>query len=401
MALTAIQAKNAKATDKPQKLTDGGGLYLLVQTSGAKYWRMDYRFAGKRKTLAIGIYPEVSLLDARVRRDDARKLLANDTDPSAAKQEQKAAIVAMNENGFEFVAREWLAKFSPNWKESHTYTIRTRLENDVYPWLGSRPVGEIKAPELLAVLRRIESRGKLDTAHRVRSICGRIFCYAVATGRAERDPSNDLKGALPPAKGKSLASITEPLLIGKLMRDIASYRGSFIVCSAFKLAPMVFLRPIELCGAEWSHIDLDSAEWRIPAEKMKMGTLHIVPLASQAVELLRELQPLTGKGRYVFTGIRSSNTHMARQTILAALRTIGYEPDQMTAHGFRHMASTVLNEQGFNADVIERQLSHKARGVRAVYNAAEYLPERKRMMQHWADYLDGLAAGADVVSLRA
>lgn len=399
MALTAIQAKNAKATDKPQKLTDGGGLYLLVQTSGAKYWRMDYRFAGKRKTLAVGIYPEVSLLDARVRRDDARKLLANDTDPSAAKQEQKAAIVAMNENGFEFVAREWLAKFSQNWKESHTYTIRTRLENDVYPWMGARPVGEIKAPELLAVLRRIESRGALDTAHRVRSICGQVFRYAIATGRAERDPSADLKGALPPHKGKSLAAITEPLQIGKLIRDIASYRGTFVVCCAFKLSPMVFLRPIELSRAEWADIDLDKAEWRIPADKMKMGALHIVPLATQAVELLRELQPLTGKSRYVFPRISNTAHHMAKNTILAALRAIGYAPNEMTAHGFRHMASTVLNEQGFNADVIERQLSHKARGVRAVYNAAEYLPERKRMMQHWANYLDGLAAGAEVIAI--
>ena len=399
MALTAIQVKNAKATDKPQKLTDGGGLYLLVQTSGAKYWRMDYRFAGKRKTLALGIFPDVSLLDAREKREQARKLLASDTDPSAAKQEQKAAIVAMNENSLEAVGREWLAKFSQNWKESHTYTIRTRLENDVFPWLGARPIGEIRAPELLATLRRIESRGALDAAHRVRSFCGQIFRYAIATGRAERDPSADLKGALTPHKGKSLAAITEPLEIGKLVRDIASYKGSFVVCCAFKLAPMVFLRPIELAGAEWEHIDLDKAEWRIPADKMKMGRAHIVPLATQAVAILRELHPLTGAGKFVFPSIRNPTTHsMAKNTIMAAIRALGYENGQMTAHGFRHMASTVLNEQGFSADVIERQLAHKGRGVRAVYNAAEYLPERRRMMQHWADYLDGLAAGAVVLS---
>lgn len=401
MALTAIQVKSAKKTDKPQKLSDGGGLYLLVQPNGAKYWRLDYRFAGKRKTLAVGVYPDVSLSDARERREAARKVLANGADPSAVKKAQKAAVVALAENSFELVAREWLSKFSKNWKESHTSTIRVRLVNDVFPWLGARPIGEINAPELLAVLRRIESRGALDSAHRVSAICGQVFRYAIATGRAERDPSADLKGSLPPHRGKHLAAITDPAKIGKLMRDIEGYRGSFTVRCALRLAPMVFLRPIELSRAEWAEIDLDKAEWRIPAGKMKMKALHIVPLPTQAVAILRELHPLTGAGKYLFPNVRTSTLPMADNTILAAIRSMGYTSAEMTAHGFRHMASTLLNEQGFNADAIERQLAHKASGVRATYNAAEYLPERKRMMQQWADYLDGLKSGANVITLRA
>lgn len=393
MALTAIQVKNAKEIDKPQKLADGGGLYLLVQPNGAKYWRLDYRFAGKRKTLAVGVYPDVSLSDARERREAARKMLANGADPSAVKKAQRAAAVALAENSFEIVAREWAAKFQKR------RDVTDRLINDIYPWVGARPIGEITSPELLAVLRRIESRGALSTAHRCLGICGQVFRYAIATGRAQRDLSADLKGALPPHRGKHLAAITEPLKIGELMRAIEGYRGTFIVRCAFRLSPLVFLRPIELCRAEWSEIDLDKAEWRIPAEKMKMKAIHIVPLPTQAVAILREIHPLSGTGKYVFPSVSSSTKSMAKNTILVALRSMGYAPNEMTAHGFRHMASTLLNEQGFNADVIERQLAHKASGVRAVYNGAEYMPERKRMMQHWADYLGGLAAGADVISI--
>jgi integrase len=399
MALTAIEVRKTRATDRPQKLADGGGLYLLVQPNGAKYWRLDYRFAGKRKTLAVGVYPDVSLSDARERREAARKVLANGADPSAVKKAQKAAVMSLAANSFEIVAREWLSKFSKNWKESHTRTISVRLINDVFPWLGARPIGEINAPELLAVLRRIESRGALDAAHRVSAICGQVFRYAIATGRAQRDPSADLKGALPAHRGKHLAAITEPVKIGKLMRDIEGYRGSFTVKCAFRLAPLVFVRPVELSRAEWAEIDLDKAEWRIPADKMKMKALHIVPLPTQAVAILRELYPLTGTGKYLFPNVRTSTLPMAGNTILAAIRSMGYTSTEMTAHGFRHMASTLLNEQGFNADAIERQLAHKASGVRATYNAAEYLPERRRMMQQWADYLDGLKAGAEVIPL--
>jgi len=399
MALTAIEASKARATDKPQKLADGGGLYLLIHPNGSKYWRLDYRFAGKRKTLAVGVYPDVTLSDARERREAARKVLANGADPSAVKKAQKAAVVALAENSFEIVAREWLSKFSKNWKESHTRTTTLRLVNDVFPWLGARPIGEIDAPELLTVLRRIESRGALEAAHRVSAICGQVFRYAIATGRAQRDPAADLRGSLPPHRGKHLAAITEPVQIGKLMRDIEGYRGSFTVRCALRLAPMVFVRPIELSRAEWAEIDLDKAEWRIPADKMKMKALHIVPLSTQALAILRELHPLTGSGHYLFPNVRTSTLSMAGNTILAAIRSMGYTSAEMTAHGFRHMASTLLNEQGFNADAIERQLAHKASGVRATYNAAEYLPERRRMMQYWADYLDGLKSGADVIAI--
>ncbi|MDP1637899.1 MAG: tyrosine-type recombinase/integrase [Candidatus Nitrotoga sp.] len=399
MALSAIEVKGAKPKNKPYKLSDGGGLFMLVQPNGAKYWRMDYSFAGKRKTLAIGVYPDVSLSDARVRRDAARQQLANDIDPSAEKQTKKAAVMALTKNSFEIVGREWLSKFSKDWKESHTRTVRGRLENDVFPWLGVRPIGEINAPELLTVLRRIESRGALSTAHTVSAICGQVFRYAIATGRAQRDPSADLKGAIPPYRIRHLAALTDPVKIGKLMRDIDGYAGTFTVRCAFKLAPLVFLRPIELSRAEWAEIDFDKAEWRIPAGKMKMKAMHIIPLSSQAISILRDLHTLTGTGGFLFPNVRTSTQPMAGNTILAAIRSLGYTPAEMTAHGFRHMASTLLNEQGFNADAIERQLAHKASGVRATYNAAEYLPERQRMMQHWADYLDALKAGADIVPI--
>jgi len=399
MALTELQVKNAKATDKPSKQSDGGGLFLLVQPNGAKYWRLAYRFAGKQKTLALGVYPEVSLSDVRERREAARKMLANGADPSAVKKAQKAAGLALAANSFEILAREWLDKFSKGWKESHTRTVRGRLENDVFPWLGSRPIAEIDAPELLAVIQRIENRGALETAHRALANSGQVFRYAIATHRAKRDPSADLKGALPAHSGNHLAAITDPVEIGKLLRDIDGYKGTFIVRCAFKLSPLVFLRPVELSKAEWSEIDLDKAEWRIPAGRMKMKKPHIIPLPTQAVDILRELHPLTGKGKYVFPSIRGTTEPMGTNAVLRAIRNLGYTPEEMTAHGFRHMASTLLNEQGFNADAIERQLAHKASGVRGTYNAAEYLPERQRMMQHWADYLDGLKSGADIIAI--
>ena len=400
MALTAIETKSAKATDKPQKLADGGGLYLLVHPNAAKYWRLDYRFAGKRKTLALGVYPDISLSDARERREAARKLLANGADPGDIKKAQKAAIAALAENSFELVAREWFSKHTPNWKENHSSKIIRRLEVDIFPWLGARPAGEITAPELLAAIRRIESRGALETAHRALANCGQVLRYAVATGRAQRDPAADLRGALPPVKEKHHASITDPKAIGELLRDLENYQGAFVTRCALRLAPLVFLRPGELRKAEWAEINLDKAEWRIPAARMKMNAVHIVPLSAQAVAILREIQPLTGEGRYVFTGARTTTRPMSENAVLAALRRMGYTTDEMTGHGFRSMASTLLNEQGFNRDAIERQLAHAERdGVRAAYNYAEYLPERKRMMQSWADYLEALAKGADVIPL--
>jgi len=400
VALTVVQIKNAKAPGKPQKLSDGGGLYLLVKPNGGKYWRLKYRFAGVEKVLALGVYPDISLSNARERRDEARKLLANSTDPNTVKKAQKAAKTALTENSFELVAREWFMRHKPNWKENHSSKIFRRLEVDIFPWIGTRPIGEIIAPELLSVIRRIESRGALETAHRALANCGQVFRYAVATGRAQRDPSADLRGALPPVKEKHHASITDPKAIGELLRDIEGYQGAFVTRCALRLAPLVFLRPGELRKAEWTEIDLDKAEWRIPATRMKMDAVHIVPLASQAVAILREIQPLTGDGKYVFTGARTTTRPMSENTVLSALRRLGYTTDEMTGHGFRSMASTLLNEQGFNRDAIERQLAHAERdGVRAAYNYAEYLPDRRRMMQHWADYLDALKNGADVIPM--
>ncbi|MGC2459211.1 MAG: integrase arm-type DNA-binding domain-containing protein [Gallionellaceae bacterium] len=400
MALTAIEVKGAKPTDKPQKLSDGGGLFLLVQPNGAKYWRLAYRFAGKQKTLALGVYPEISLLDARERREAARKILANGADPGDIKKSQKAAVVALTENSFEYVAREWFSTHAHNWKENHSGKIIRRLEADIFPWLGARPVGEITAPELLETVRRIQNRGALETAHRALNNCSSVFRYAIATGRAQRDPASDLRGALPPAKEKHHASIIDPKSIGELLRDIEALKGTFVTKCALRLAPLVFVRPVELRKAEWAEVDFDKAEWRIPAGKMKMNAVHIVPLSTQSLAILREIKPLTGVGKYIFPCARTTARPMSENAVLAALRRMGYTKDEMTGHGFRSMASTLLNEQGFNRDAIERQLAHAERdGVRAAYNYAEYLPERKGMMQQWADYLDKLKAGADVIPL--
>lgn len=402
MPLSDTTIRNAKPADKPRKLADGGGLYIEVAPSGGKWWRFKYRFEGKEKRLSLGVYPDVGLKDAREKHAEARKLLAAGVDPSANKKASKAAQGERAANSFEIVAREWFDKHTPSWKENHSSKIIRRLEVDIFPWLGACPVGEITAPDLLAAVRRIESRGALETAHRALANCGQVFRYAIATGRAQRDTAADLRGSLPPVKEKHHASITDPKAVGELLRDIDGYQGAFITRCALRLAPLVFLRPGELRKAEWAEIDLDKAEWRIPATRMKMNAVHIVPLASQAVAILRELHPLTGLGKYVFTGARTTTRPMSENAVLGALRRLGYTTDEMTGHGFRSMASTLLNEQGFNRDAIERQLAHAERdGVRAAYNYAEYLPERKRMMQQWADYLDTLKNGAQVIPLRA
>lgn len=396
MALTQLQIKNAKTTGKPSKLSDGGGLFLLVQSpdpKASKFWRLAYRYAGKQKTLALGVYPTISLAVARERREEARKLLANNVDPSDTKKAQKDAIQAKEVNSFEIVAREWFKGRAPNWKTNHSSKIIARLDKDIFPWLGACPVNEITAPELLKTIRRIENRGALETAHRTLAYCGQIFRYAIATGRAQRDTAADLRGALPPVKEKHHASITDPKLIGKLLQNIQSYQGSFITRCALQLAPLVFLRPGELRKGEWAEINFEKAEWRIPALRMKMDAVHIVPLASQAVEILREIQPLTSAGKYIFPSARSVTRPMSENAVLGALRRMGYTNEEMTGHGFRSMASTLLNEQGWNRDAIERQLAHAERdNVRAAYNYAEYLPERRKMMQQWADYLDQLKA---------
>jgi integrase len=398
MALTDTAVRNAKLREKAYKLFDGGGLFLLVNPKGSRYWRLKYRYNGKEKLLALGVYPDIGLKEARNRRDDARKQIAQDIDPSLARKATKAA--QSDANGFEAVAREWWTKHEPNWSETHSSRILLRLKKDVFPWIGKIPIGEISAPELLTVLRRIENRGAVETAHRIHQSCGQIFRYAVATGRAERDPSADLKGALPPTRQKHHASITDPAKIGELLRAIDGYEGSFITRCALQLASMTFVRPGELRYAEWSEINLEKAEWRIPAEKMKMRTVHIVPLSTQAVAVLNEIKPLTGRGKYVFPGVRTNKRPMSENTVNAALRRLGYTKEEMTGHGFRSMASTILNEQGWNRDAIERQLAHAERNsVRAAYNYAEHLSERIRIMQEWANYLDKLKIGADIVPI--
>jgi integrase len=398
MALTATSIKNARAVDKPLKLFDGGGLYLLVNPNGSRWWRFKYRYLGKEKLLSFGTYPDISLKDARDRRDEARKQRAADIDPGEHRKAMKTTLAVRGENSFEIVAREWFAKYSPNWAAGHSDKIIRRLERDIFPWLGGRPIAEIAAPELLATLRRIESRGAIETAHRAQQNCSQVFRYAVATGRAERDSTADLRGALTPVKERHHASITDPKRVGELMRAIDGYRGSFITKCALRLAPLVFVRPGELRKAEWVEFDLDGAEWRIPAARMKAREQHIVPLAKQAVSILQDLHALTGDKQHVFPGVRTKGRAMSENTVNAALRRLGYAKDEMTGHGFRSMASTLLNEQGWHRDAIERQLAHAERNnVRAAYNFAEHLPERRKMMQAWADYLDKLALGAKVL----
>ncbi|MCG7870244.1 MAG: integrase arm-type DNA-binding domain-containing protein [Candidatus Thiodiazotropha taylori] len=398
MPLTDTQVKNAKPEARPYRKADGQGMYLLVKPNGTKLWRFDYRIGGTRKTISFGVYPDVKLKEARNRRSEARELVANGVDPSLHRQIQKEAT---GSNSFESVAREWFTKNKATWTESHGSRILRRLEMDIFPWIGNRPIGEIKAPELLRALRRVENRGAVETAHRIQQNCGQVFRYAVATGRAERDPTGDLKGALPPVKAKHHASIIDPVEIGKLLKAIDGYEGHFITKCALQLAPLVFVRPGELRHAEWSEIDEKAKEWRIPAEKMKMRETHIVPLSEQALAILEELKPLTGRGKYLFPGIRSSARPMSENTVNGALRRLGYTKEEMTGHGFRSIASTHLNEMGFwNRDAIERQLAHAERNnIRAAYNYAEHLPERKKMMQAWSDYLMQLKAGGDVISI--
>jgi integrase len=404
MPLTDVLIRSLKPENKLFRKFDGGGLYLEVSPAGGRWWRWKYRFGGKEKRLSLGIYPDVNLKAARDKRDACRKLLASGIDPAEARKAEKFAQAGLET--FEAITREWHTKFSKNWEKEYSDGMLRRFENDIFPWLGKRPIAKIEPPELLAVLRRIEGRGALETAHRAMQNCGQVFRYAVATGRAERDPTRDLAGALPPVKVKHHASITDPKQIGALLRATDTYEGSFITRCALQLAPLVFVRPGELRKAEWREFDLDKPEWRVPAERMKMKEQHIVPLSRQAVEILRELEPLTKRQHrsnvpcYLFPGARSPERPMSENTILAALRRMGYGKEEMTGHGFRSMASTVLHEQGWNHHAIERQLAHAERNsVSAAYNFAEHLPERRKMMQSWADYLDALKSGAEVIPL--
>jgi integrase len=400
--LSDVQVKNSKPKDKEYKLMDGYGLFLLVTPSNGKLWRFDYRFENKRKTMAFGAYPSVSLAEARQRREDAKKLLANGLDPSDVKKAQKSARDECVANSFEVIAREWHGKFYHTWSPAYAARILDRLQSDVFPWIGTRPVAEIKAPEVLAVLRRIESRGALETAHKIKFSIGQVLRYAVATGRAERDPTGDLKGALPPNTVKHLAALTDPKDVAVLLRAIDDYQGSFVVKCAMRLAPLVFVRPGELRQAEWSEIDLEKAEWNIPAEKMKINHAHLVPLSRQAVQILEEIKPLTGSGRYIFPSGWSFIRPMSENAVLVALRRMGYGKNEMTGHGFRAMARTILDEVlQVRPDFIEHQLAHAVKDPNGrAYNRTSQLAERRKMMQLWADYLDGLKTGAKVIPMQ-
>jgi len=402
MPLTDTAIRNAKPSEKPIKLSDGGGLYIEIAPSGGKWWRLKYRFAGKEKRLSLGVYPDVGLKEARDRRDAAKRLLADGTDPSVERRVRKAATVERAGNSFEAVAREWHTKFSPDWSESNAKKVLARLENDVFPWLGGRPIAEIKAPDLLGVARRVESRGALDTAHRVLQTCGQIFRYAVATGRAERDPSGDLRGALPPAKGKHYAAPTDPKEVAGLLRMFDGFSGTFVVKCALLLAPMLFVRPGELRQAEWVDVDLEAAEWRFMSSKR--GVPHIVPLSTQAVGILRDLHALTGHGRYLFPGARDKAKPMSEVAINAALKRMGIDTQkEFTGHGVRPIARTILREVlGFEAEVIELQLAHRKKDPNgAAYDRVAFLAVRKKMMQAWADYLGEIKAGAKVIPMPA
>lgn len=399
MPLTDTTIRNAKPLERPIKLFDERGLYLEVSPSGGKWWRLKYRFNGKEKRLSLGVYPDVSLKDARDRRDASRKLLANGIDPSENRKVMKSARADLAANSFEVLAREWFAKFSVTWAANHSDRIIRRFERDIFPWIGTRPITEVTAPELLTVVRRIESRGALETAHRALGNCGQVFRYAAATGRADRDPSNDLRGALPPAKGEHFAATTEPKRVAEILRAMDGYEGTLTVRCALRLALLVFVRPGELRKAEWTKIDLDAQEWRYTVSKT--NTPRIVPLSRQAIAILRELQPLTGRGRFVFPGARSNGRPMSDNAILAAMRRMSIGKDEMSGHGFRAVARTILDEVlGVRPDYIEHQLAHAVRDPNGrAYNRTAHLPERRKMMQQWADYLDKLKAGAEVIAL--
>lgn len=388
--LTSLILRGIKPTERQYKLTDGGGLYLLVHPNGGLYWRLKYRYGEKEKTLALGVYPAVTIREARERRDAAKKQITSGVDPAQIKKAQKIAQRTNAANSFEVIAREWFERNRLTWAASHSVKIIARLEKDVFPWIGSLPIVDIKAIQILETVRRIEQRGSVETAHRALRNCGQVFRYAVATGRAERDPTSDLRGALPPVQKAHFAAVTDPVELGHILRMFDAYKGSFIVKCAMQLMPMVFVRPGELRQAAWKDFNLELAEWRFIASKTKAE--HIVPLSTQALSILKGLQPLTGSGRYVFPSARSIERPMSENAILAALRRLGIPKEDMCGHGVRAIARTILDEVlGFRIDLIEHQLAHNVRDpLGRAYNRTSHLPERRKMMQTWSDYLEGL-----------
>jgi integrase len=399
--LTAIEVEKAKYEGKPFKLADGDSMYLLVIESG-KYWRLDYRFAGKRKTLALGVYPHLTLARARQAKAEAKQALYDGSDPAQLRKDEKQQVAEKSANTFEAVAREWHGKFKSTWAE-HTVDRNIRIfEINAFPWIGDKPIADITPPDLLAIIRRVENRGYLDTAHRLKQTAGQVLRYGVATGRCTRDVSADLRGSLPPHKKTHFAAIVDPVQFGLLLRDVWAYQGSFITASAFKLSVLFGLRPGEVRRLEWSEVDNDQALISIPFGKMKKRRLHTVPIAEQARLILDELRPLTGASLYCFPGYQDKSRPMSENTINAALRRMGYDTQgEQSAHGFRASFSTLANESGlFRREVVEVQLSHQhGDAVMLAYNRGDYLEERRKLMAWWANECDTMRQGAEVISI--
>lgn len=392
MALTDLAIKKLVHESKSYRKVDEKGLYIHVHANGSKYWQFRYRFLGKQKLIQFGVYPEISLKEARAKRDDARVLLRDGVDPSEAKKLKKAAAIESHENSFESIATEWYLKKKGEWSKSHSDRTWRAMENDLFPVIGSRPILDLGPVDLLQALRKVEARGAIETAHRVKQVAGQVFRYAIATSRAERDPTPDLKGALSTPVGDHYASITDPKEIGPLLLNIDAYHGTFVVKTALILSPYLFCRPGELRHMEWDELKWDKCRWEIPAEKMKKKKAHIVPLSTQAIHHLKEIQPLTGKGRYVFPSARGASRPLSENGVRTALRSLGYANEQLTPHGFRAMARTVLDEElGYSPAWIDCQLAHSKKGkTKKAYDRTKYLAQREKMMQHWADYLDDL-----------
>lgn len=410
--LTELQISKFKPQDKQVTLFDGGGLFLLVTKAGSKLWRFKYRFNGQERLISFGNYPTISLAEARQRRDEAKKQIANGTDPQDAKKAQKQAGADRAANSFEVISREWYGSFKNNWTPSHATKLLSRMEKEIFPYIGSMPMEDVKAPDVLKILKRLESRGILETAHRVNTIISQVMRYAISHGRrADRDCTADLRGALPPASTKHFSALTDPKDIAPLLRAIDSFKGSFVVKCALQLAPLLFVRPGELRGMEWAELDLDASEWNIPVERMKLkkqtkidrkGQFHLVPLSSQAVQILKALHPLTCHSKFAFPSLRTPLRQISENTVNAALRRLGYTGEEMTGHGFRAMARTILDEiLGIRPDIIEHQLAHAVKDANGrAYNRTSFFDDRRKMMQHWADYLESLKTGAKVIPLR-
>lgn len=390
--LTDTSIKNSQPKEKIRRLFDSSGLYLEIHPAGGRYWRLKYRFGGRERRLALGVYPTISLKAAREKAQKARQQLAAGIDPGETRRQEKLARAVGAANSFRAVAEEWMTKEKPHWSESHIQRLGWLFNSSLFPYLGQRPIAEITPPELLAALRRTESRGALETTNRAKQVAGQVFRYAVATGRAERDPSQDLKGALASPKVKHHPTLTDPKAVGELLRAIEGFKGTPTVKAALRLSPLLFARPGELRHMEWTEINWDESRWEIPAEKMKMRLPHIVPLPTQAVATLEDLHPFTGRGRYVFPSARGASRPLSENGVRTALRTLGYTNEQITPHGFRAMARTLLDEVlGYRVEWIEHQLAHAVKDANGrAYNRTTYLADRMKMMQGWADYLDAL-----------